>query len=271
MEATLFSNIAKIMLDKNLVGFQKQNELCNLLYLVEKYYDITENKEDTLQQISELLFKLAFPKGKIAYNRYDQLTFNQMFYGLMFVFNNKLEQLSKIHNEVWLHKLISKYKQIIMIVNSERKKASKPYAIFAFVAFLIMAIISTSIYVYFASLGYVDDVPFSVAVVLPWLCTVVSGIILKSCNSEKKRVYSRNNVIANSTDKDEKLENKLKKIKIAKIISLIWMLFVLIAEIKIFIEDNTIFLACLMGFAIWGIVPSLIVNWIYKKEIDKLI
>ena len=49
------------------------------------------------------------------------------------------------------------------------------------------------------------------------------------------------------------------------------MLFVLIAEIKIFIEDNTIFLACLMGFAIWGIVPSLIVNWIYKKEIDKLI
>ena len=158
-----------------------------------------------------------------------------------------------------------------MIVNSERKKASKPYAIFAFVAFLIMAIISTSIYVYFASLGYVDDVPFSVAVVLPWLCTVVSGIILKSCNSEKKRVYSRNNVIANSTDKDEKLENKLKKIKIAKIISLICMLFVLIAEIKIFIEDNTIFLACLMGFAIWGIVPSLIVNWIYKKEIDKLI
>lgn len=271
IETTFFRTVAKVMNNNSLDNYQKRNELCNSLDVIEKYYDVTENKQEILQIISDFLFKMAFPTGKIIFNKYNSQLYNSLFYGLLVVFNNKLEQLSKIYNEEYIRSLISKNKQIIMIVNNERRKASKPAAIFAFVSFLLMAIIATGIYIYLASMKVTDDVPVSIVIVLPWLCTVVSGIILKSCNSEKKRVYSRNNVIANSTDKDEKLENKLKKIKIAKIISLIWMLFVLIAEIKIFIEDNTIFLACLMGFAIWGIVPSLIVNWIYKKEIDKLI
>lgn len=180
MEATLFSNIAKIMLDKNLLDFQKQIELCNSLYVIEKYYDATENKEENLNKISELLFKMTFPKGKVSYNRYDQLIFNQMFYGLMFAFNNNLEQLSKIHNEIWLHKLISKHKQIAMIISSERKKASKPVIIFAFVSFLIMAIITTSIYLYYLDLlGSATDELFFTTVVLPWLCVIITRAVWK--------------------------------------------------------------------------------------------
>lgn len=40
-----------------------------------------------------------------------------------------------------------------------------------------MAIISTSIYLYFEALGFADDVPFSIVVILPWLCVVITGII----------------------------------------------------------------------------------------------
>lgn len=92
-------------------------------------------------------------------------------------------------------------------------------------------------------------------------------------NSDFAELYKMFNEMETTINKNEKLENKLKKIKIAKTISLIWMLFVMIVEIKIFIEDSTIFLGCLMGFAIWGILPCLILNCIYKihkKEINKL-
>lgn len=279
IETTFFRSVAKVMMNDNLNYYQKKEEMFNSLNVIEKYYNVTKNREEVLKKISDFLFKMAFPTGKIAYTRYDssrynsnnslaymqtENIYNSLFYSVLVLFNYKLEQLLKNYNDTYLRSLISKHKQIIEIVESERKKASKPYAIFAFVAFLIIAIISTSIYLYFESLGFADDVPFSIVVVLPWLCTTVSGIILKSCNYEKNRIYSQDNEMETTINKNEKLENKLKKIKIAKTISLIWMLFVMIVEIKIFIEDSTIFLGCLMGFAIWGILPCLILNCIYK-------
>lgn len=66
---------------------------------------------------------------------------------------------------------------------------------------------------------------------------------------------------------------RLKKLKVIKIILLIWMLFVMVSEIIIFIEDSTILLYCLIGFFILGVLPYLIINWIYKitkKEIENL-
>lgn len=285
IEATFFRSAAKVMMNDNLNYYQKKEEMFNSLNVIEKYYNVTENREEVLKKISDFLFKMAFPTGKIAYTRYDSSRYNSnnslaymqtediynsLFYSVLALFNYKLEQLAKRYNDTYLRSLISKHKQIITIVERERRKSSKPAAIFAFVSFLLMAIIATGIYIYLASMKVTDDVPIFIVIVFPWLCTIVSGIILKSCNSEKKRIYSRNNVIENSTDKDEKLENKLKKIKITKRISLIWMLFVLIAEIKIFIEDNTIFLACLSGFFIWGVLPYFIIKYIYKKIEEKL-
>lgn len=201
IEATFFRTVAKVMNNNNtLDDFQKRNELNNSFNVIEKYYDITENKEETLQMISDFLFKMAFP---------TMGNYNPKFYDALHIFNNKLEQLYKTHDEEYIYNLISKNKQMINAKNTANSK-----------------------------------------------------------------IYTRDDVIGNAREKAKKLEMKLKKLKVIKIISLIWMLFVMIAEISIFAEDNTVLLPCLIGFFIWGIIPFLIVNWIYKitkKEIERLI
>lgn len=200
IEATFFRTVAKVMNNNNtLDDYQKRNELSNSFNVIEKYYDITENKEETLQMISNFLFKMAFPTIG---------NYNPKFYDALHIFNNKLEQLYKTHNEEYIYNLISKNKQMINTKNTANSK-----------------------------------------------------------------IYTHDDVIGSAREKTKKLEIKLKKLKVIKIISLIWMLFVMIAEISIFAEDNTILLPCLIGFFIWGIIPFLIVNWIYKitkKEIERL-
>lgn len=200
IEATFFSTVAKVMNNNTLDDYQKRNELSNSFNVIEKYYDITENKEETLQMISDFLFKMAFP---------TMGNYNPKFYDALHIFDNKLEQLYKTHNEEYIYNLISKNKQMINTKNTANSK-----------------------------------------------------------------IYTRDDVIGSAREKTKKLEMKLKKLKVIKVISLIWMLFVMIAEISIFAEDNTILLTCLIGFFIWGIIPFLIVNWIYKitkKEIERLI
>lgn len=199
IEATFFRTVAKVMNNNTLDDYQKRNELSNSFNVIEKYYDITENKEETLQMISNFLFKMAFP---------TMGNYNPKFYDALHIFNNKLEQLYKTHNEEYIYNLISKNKQMINTKNTANSK-----------------------------------------------------------------IYTHDDVIGSAREKTKKLEMKLKKLKVIKIISLIWMLFVMIAEISIFAEDNTILLPCLIGFFIWGIIPFLIVNWIYKitkKEIERL-
>lgn len=81
---------------------------------------------------------MTFPTGKIAYTRYDssrynsnnslaylqtETVYNSLFYNVMVLFNYKLEQLAKNYNDTYLRSLISKHKQIITIVESERKKS----------------------------------------------------------------------------------------------------------------------------------------------------
>lgn len=206
IEATFFRSVAKVMMNDNLNYYQKKEEMFNSLNVIEKYYNVTENREEVLKKISDFLFKMSFPTGKIAYTRYDssrynsnnslaymqtENIYNSLFYSVLALFNYKLEQLAKSYNDIYLRSLISKHKQIITIVESERKKASKPVAIVAFVLFLIMAIISTSLYLYFTSLGFTDDVPFSIVVGLPWLCVIITGMIWYSQEKdENKKKFS---------------------------------------------------------------------------------
>ena len=265
IETTFFRAVAKVMMNDSLNYYQKKEELFNSLNVIEKYYNVTEHKEEVLKRISDFLFQMAFPTGKIAYNRYDssrynsnnslaymqtESVFNSLFYSVLALFNYKLEQLAKNYNDTFLRSLILKHKHIITIIEIERKKSTKPAAIFAFIAFFIMAIISTGMYLYLASLGFVDDVPFSIVVGLPWLCVIITAIIW----------YSKEKTIKST----EKLERRLEKSEIIKMISIIWMLFVLIVEIIIVIGDGTILLPCLMGFFIWGVLPYLIIKGLMK-------
>lgn len=99
--------------------------------MIEKYYNVTEHKEEVLKRISDFLFPMTFPTGKIAYTRYDssrynsnnslaylqtESVYNSLFYNVMVLFNYKLEQLSKNYNDTYIRSLISKHKQIITIV-----------------------------------------------------------------------------------------------------------------------------------------------------------
>lgn len=123
IESTFFRAVAKVMLDKSLVDFKKQSELWNSLDLIEKYYDTTENIEENLNKISELLFTIVFPKGQISYS-----VSNKLFYKVMVKFNNTLEQLSKTHNETYLYSLISKHRQIITSYKNKRENYWNIYA-----------------------------------------------------------------------------------------------------------------------------------------------
>lgn len=209
IEATFFRNIAKIMYDKD--ASNNMDELYKSFDVIVKYYDISsENKEEILKKISEYLLNLTFPEGKLILISYDT-----RFYNAIVVFNDKLEQLSTIHNEAYIHSIISNHREIINAIETENERRKE---------------------------------------------------FRKEFNNEQRR----NNIEIEKEKYIQKIEKRLKKLKIIKIISIIWMLFVMIVETKIIIDDSTIFIACLMGFFIWGILPYLIVNWIYKITEKKI-
>lgn len=261
IEATFFRAVAKVMMNDNLNYYQKKEELFNSLNVIEKYYNVTENREEVLKIISDFLFRMAFPTGKIAYSRYDssrynsnnslaylqsESVYNSLFYNVMALFNYKLEQLAKIYNDTYIRSLISKHKQIITIVESERKKELKPYAIFAFVSFLLMAIISTSIYLYFSSLGYTENVSFFIVVIVPWLATTITGMIW----------YSQ--------EKDEnKKKFRITTKKIVNIIIYIW-LFIVTFIFIIGITNGGSINGGLFFLFIGGIVPLSIIKKKFK-------
>lgn len=220
IEATIFCNIAKVMLN-NSDSYNNVDEFHKSFDVIVKYYDITsENKEEIMKKISEFLLEKAFPKGNLSLISYDI-----RFYNAIVIFNNKLEQLLTIHNEPYIHNLISKHRQVIETIElkNERKRE------------------------------YIE------------------------LKNEKIRKY--NEIEAEQRKKHieiekekyiQKIKERLKKLKVIKIIALLWMLFVLIVEIICIIEDKNIFLACLFGFFIWGVLPYFIINCIYKNIEGKL-
>lgn len=265
IETTFFRAVAKVMMNDNLNYYQKKEELFNSLNSIEKYYNVTEHKEEVMKRISDFLFQMAFPTGKIAYNRYDssrynsnnslaymqtESVFNSLFYSVLALFNYKLEQLAKNYNDTFLRSLISKHKQIITIIESERKKSTKTAAIFAFIAFLIMAIISTSIYLYLASLDVVDDVPFSIIVGLPWLCVIITAIIW----------YSKEKV---GKSEEEKTEKSKKVGTVINKILYIWLFIVVIIFFIGLISSGDV-KGALKFILLWGIVPFLVIKGLIK-------
>lgn len=266
IEATFFRSVAKVMMNDNLNYYQKKEEMFNSLNVIEKYYNVTENREEVLKKISDFLFKMSFPTGKIAYTRYDssrynsnnslaymqtENIYNSLFYSVLALFNYKLEQLAKSYNDIYLRSLISKHKQIITIVERERRKSSKPAVIFAFISFFIMAIISTSIYLYLASLDVVDDVPVFIVVVLPWLCVGITGIIW----------YSREKAIKNEEENSKKTGTTI--IKIVNKILYVWLIIVAFIFIVGLVSSGDIkgaFTFLLFG----GVLPFLVVKGLTK-------
>ena len=197
------------------------DELYKSFDVIVKYYDISsENKEEILKKISEFLFEKAFPKGNLSLISYDI-----RFYNAIVVFNDKLEQLVTIHNEAYIHTLISKHKQVIETIElkNERKRE------------------------------YIE----------------FKNEKIRKYNEEEKR--KKHIEIEKEKEKYiQEIKTILQKLKVIKIIALLWMLFVLIVEIICIIEDKTIWLSCLFGFFIWGVVPRLIINFICKIKERKL-
>lgn len=118
IEATFFSNVAKIMCDDSNSNIE---ELYKSFDTIQKYYDISsENKEEILKKISDFLFKMAFPKGDLSL-----ISYKVRFYNAIVLFNEKLEQLSATHNETYINDLILKHKQIMKTIESKNEKMKK--------------------------------------------------------------------------------------------------------------------------------------------------
>lgn len=120
IEATFFTNLAKTIRADN-IRLDKYIEFDNSLNIIATYYyDTRENKEEVLKKISNFLFKMTFPKGKVS-----GIVYNKEFYKIMIIFNKKIEQLSTNHNEKYIHSLISEQRQILMILKTEKSKMWK--------------------------------------------------------------------------------------------------------------------------------------------------
>lgn len=118
IEATFFSNIAKIMCDGSNSNIE---ELYKSFDTIQKYYDISsENKEEILKKISDFLFKMAFPKGDLSL-----ISYKVRFYNAIVLFNEKLEQLSATHNDTYINDLISKHKQVMKTIELKNEKMKK--------------------------------------------------------------------------------------------------------------------------------------------------
>lgn len=260
IESTIFIALSKAMRKDSEDNY---NNLYKSFNSIEKYYDTNENKEEALNKFIDCLFKITFPTGEDGtFNYKPKISYT------MTIFNNKLEQLAKNHNEIYIHKLISKHRQIIDIVNnkvniiysrdnkfnrkveSQLPKNSKSAVIFAFISFLIMAIIATGLYLYFASLGFTDDVPFSIVVVLPWLCVIITGIIW----------YSREKTIKSDNEKNE--NSKKVGTTINKILY-IWLSIVAVIFI-IGLTSSRDVKGAFTFILLWGIVPFLIIKGVIK-------
>lgn len=176
IETTFYITVTKVKFNNNMENIQEiineHRKLFDSLEVIEKYYNVTENREQVFERMSNFLFKMAFPMGKIYYSS-NKYMCDLQFYNLICEFNNKLERLLRTYNDECIRKLISKHKQIIRLYNNERNKAFKSI----YIIFLIMAIIGTVMCFGLVSSGYVEDVPFPIAVILPWFCVIVTKII----------------------------------------------------------------------------------------------
>lgn len=275
IEATFFRTVAKIMNDNSTNVYQKQMELCNSLGVIRNYYDVTENKEEVLQRISDFLFKMAFPEGKIIYPRDDSAmrliemsqsnlynnsltpsAYNLLFYNVMVAFNSKLFILSQTHKDEFIYRLMSKHKQIIMIFNNERKKAMTPAYKIAFVAFLVIAIWGTSACLFLISQGITEDVPFFIAVVLPWLAVIISKSCMENTSDIKK---SQTTFKKNSNNVGKTIGNFFK---------IIWYGWIFVTIVATIIDTAnhgiTYLIHGIFGITLLGILPGLVVKGIVK-------
>lgn len=127
VESTIFIALSKAMRDDSEENY---NNLYKSFNSIEEYYYTNENKEEVMNMFIDSLFKIIFPAGEDGtFNYKPKISYT------MTIFNNKLEQLAKSHNnEVYIHNLISKHKQIVELVNnkvstaySRNNKANKSY------------------------------------------------------------------------------------------------------------------------------------------------
>ena len=127
VESTIFIALSKAMRDDSEENY---NNLYKSFNSIEEYYYTNENKEEVMNMFIDSLFKIIFPAGEDGtFNYKPKISYT------MTIFNNKLEQLAKSHNnEVYIHNLISKHKQIVELVNNKvstaytrNNKANKSY------------------------------------------------------------------------------------------------------------------------------------------------
>lgn len=255
IETTFYSAVSKAKLNNNGQNLheiiEEHKELFGSLDVIEKYYNVTDNREQVLERISNFLFKMAFPMGEISYST-NKYMCDVQFFNLLCEFNKKLEQLSKKYNDECIRKLISKHKQIIMIYNNKRNKTFKiTYSIF-----LMMAIIASSIYIYVASLGYVEDVPFFIVVVLPWLGVIISkSCMVNTSDIKKSQTISKKN------------SNNVGKMigEFFKVIWYGWIFVTIVATVIDTVNHGVTYLIHgIFGITLLGILPGLVVKGIVK-------
>lgn len=120
IEATFFSNVANVM--RNTINsYNNVDKLYKSFDVITKYYDLSsENKEEMLKKISDFLFKMTFPTG-----RFSLISYDIQFYNVIVVFKDKLEKLATIHNEPYIHSLISKQRELIEKIEAENERKRK--------------------------------------------------------------------------------------------------------------------------------------------------
>lgn len=116
VESTIFAELAKLMQNFTL---ERYKEFCKCFDIIGKYYDTSENKEEFLQKFNDYIFKIVFPSGKVNRSSYDEKA-----YQILCAFNNKLEELVQIHDEIYIRKLISKNKQVMMVIGDEYQSSN---------------------------------------------------------------------------------------------------------------------------------------------------
>ena len=120
IEATFFSDVANVM-SNNTNSYNNVDKLYKSFNVITKYYDLSrENKEEMLKKISDFLFKMTFPTG-----RFSLISYELQFYNVIVVFKDKLEKLATIHNESYIHSLISKQREIIEKIEAENERKRK--------------------------------------------------------------------------------------------------------------------------------------------------
>ena len=122
IEATFFTNIAKVMINPSVDNWQK---LYSSLDTIVNFYDYTnENKEYIFNKISEYLFKKAFPKGEIT-----PVSCNSFFYNALPIFTTNIGQLTKTHNDAYINILVFKNIKILTTYTMKSRQIKKRYKV----------------------------------------------------------------------------------------------------------------------------------------------